>query len=256
MSRLVVVLPFFVACATASSSGSTSSAVLDELKALEKQESWAELRGRLKDVPPTQRDDAWEGLVERASIKALDELQITDGSSGEMALSTMEQQLTSFPSLKKSTAWLAKRADVGAKAFGWTYSNYRHSTGDEQWVPQVKRFVEADTLTKGLAQRFGKDVVAGRLVASSAWPLYQLAFQRDGDAVCSDAKLVDVVIDVIDYEVWLDEMKTLVTGRCAAQLKAPVAAKLKKNDSKSFRKGACKVLAGQADVADALKTCE
>jgi len=69
-------------------------------------------------------------------------------------------------------------------------------------------------------------------------------------------KLVDVVIDVIDYQSWLDVMTPLVTKRCAAQLKKPVAEKLKKNDSTSFRKGACQVLAGQADVSDALKICE
>jgi hypothetical protein len=227
-----------------------------DLRALDQQQNYAEMMGRLKDVPPAQRDAEWEALAEKANLAALDTLEIADGRSGESALRLLEDQAAAFPSLRKSSAWLARRADIGVKAFRWTYGNYRHSTSDEQWVPQVKKFAEADPVTKGLAQRLAKDVILGRLVASSAWPLYELAFQRDGDAVCSDPKLADVVLDVIDYESWLEEMTGLVTKRCAAQLKKPVAEKLKKNDSKSFRRGACKVLVGQSDVADALKVCE
>lgn len=251
MHRLSVVLTccFVVGCATA------KSGALAELKALEQQQSWSELRGKLKAVPATERDAEWEGLVERAAVNELASIEIKDPYSGESALAQIAAQAEAYPSLKKSVDWLAKRADVGAKAFGWTYSNYRHSTSDEEWVPKVKAFVEADAVTKGLAQRFGKDVIAGRLVASSAWPLYKLAFTREGDSVCADSKLLDVVVDVIDYESWLDEMKPLVTQRCAAQLKAPIIEKLKKNDSKGFRKGACKVLEGQADAAEALKVC-
>jgi hypothetical protein len=254
MLRALLPALLVVGCATTPSA--SSSPAMADLRALDQQQNYAEMLGRLKDVPPAQRDAEWEALTEKANVAALEKVEITDGRSGEYALMAIEDQLAAFPSLKKSPAYLQNRADVGVKAFGWTYSNYRHSTGDEQWVPKVKKFAEADSATKGLAQRIAKDVILGRLVASSAWPLYELAFQRDGDAVCADPKLIDVVIDVIDYESWLDEMTTLVTKRCSTQLKTPVAEKLKKNDSKSFRKGACQVLAGQAGIADALKVCE
>lgn len=250
MTKLLLPLLFLVGCATA------KSAAYADLRALDKQQNYVEMMGRLKDVAPAERDEEWEGYVERACIEAITKAEIKDGRAGEHVLAIIDDQLVAFPSLKKSTAWFQARADKGVEAFKWTYSNYRHSTGDEQWVPKIVAYVEKDTLTKGVVQRFAKDVVAARLVASSAWPLYDLAFKRDGDAVCSDSKLVDVVIDVIDYQSWLDVMKPLVTTRCAAQLKKPVAEKLKKNDSTSFRKGACQVLAGQADVADALKICE
>lgn len=250
MTRLLVPCLFLVGCATA------KSAAFEDLRALDKQQNYVEMMGRLKDVPPAQRDDEWEGFVERACIDAIAKAEIKDASAGEAVLRLIEEQAVAFPSLKKSVAWHAARADKGVEAFKWTFSNYRHATSDEAWVPKVVAFVEKDALTKGLAQRFAKDVVAARLVASTAWPLYELAFKRDGDAVCADPKLVDVVIDVIDYQSWLDAMKPLVTTRCPAQLKKPVAEKLKKNDSTSFRKAACQVLAGQADVADALKICE
>lgn len=256
MKRLVLLVPLCLACASTqgSKSASTSQAIA-QLQALEKQESWDELRASLKTVPPTDRDAEWERLVERAAIVELDAVKITDTYSGENALAVISQQASSYPSLKKSAAWLDKRVAVGSKAFGWTYSNYRHSIGDEKWVPQIKAFVEADTVTKGLAQKMARDVVLNRLVASSAWPLYAYAFEREGDAVCTDPKLPDVVFDIIDSEAWIDEMKALVTKRCASQLKQPVIEKLKKNESKGFRKGACKVLEGQADAADALKIC-
>jgi hypothetical protein len=250
MHRLFPAFLVLIGCAAA------KPAVFNDLRALDTQQSYRELVGRLKEVPPAQRDSEWDDLTTRAHVALLKEVEVKDPASGEAALALLKEQPLAFPSLKKSVPWLEARATLGIKAFGWTYSNYRHATSDEQWVPQVTAFAEQDPVTKGLAQRLGRDVVLGRLVASSAWPLYSLALTRDGDAVCTDEKLAAVVIDVIDYQSWLDEMKALVTGRCAAQLKGPVSEKLKKNDSKSFRKGACQVLAGQTDVADALKVCE
>jgi hypothetical protein len=100
-----------------------------------------------------------------------------------------------------------------------------------------------------------KELVFKRLVPSSAWRLYELAFTRDGDAVCADSGLPSVVIDNLDYRIFLADMKMLVTKRCASQLQAPVLEKLRKNDSGSYRKGACEVL---ADVAtdEVKKLCE
>lgn len=249
IARLAVPVLFLVGCAPA------KPAVFADLRALDQQQNYLEMLPRLKEVPPASRDDEWEAFVEKANINALTSFEIKDGRSGEAALRTIEEQLTAYPSLKKSAAWHQTRADVGMKAFGWTFSNYRHATSDEQWVPQIVTFVEKDTLTKGLAAKFARELVTERLVASSGWPLYAMAFKRDGDAICADPKLPAVVIDAIDYKSWLDEMKQLVTVRCPAQLKKPVAEKLKKNDSTSFRVAACKVLEGQADVADALKIC-
>ncbi len=250
IARLAPFALFLVGCATA------KPAVFDDLRALDKQQNYLELMGRLKEVPPASRDDEWEGFVEKANINALTALEIKDGRQGEHALTTIEDQLTNYPSLKKSAAWFQTRAEVGMKAFAWTFSNYRHATSDEQWVPKIVAFVEKDTFTKGVALKFGRELVAERLVASSAWPLYDLSFKRDGDSVCTDPRLPDLVVDAIGYESWLEQMKNLVTVRCSAQLKKPVAEKLKKNDSTSYRRGACKVLAGQADVADALKICD
>ncbi|MCA2977038.1 MAG: hypothetical protein INH41_04725 [Myxococcaceae bacterium] len=240
-----------VGCATTPAAAS----LMADLRALDRQEGYAELLARLKDVAPSQRDADWEALAAKANVMALDRLEIDDARSGEAALTVMAEQPVAFPSLRRSSDWLQKRTEVGLKAFRWTFGNHRHSAGDEPWVPRLLKFAAADPQTRGLAQRLAKELVLERLVSSSAWPLYELAFEREGDAVCADPKLVEVVLDAIDSEAWLDEMSALVTKRCAAQLKAPVAERLKKNESKSFRRGACKVLAGQADVADALKVC-
>jgi hypothetical protein len=237
MTQFLLPCLLLVGCATA------KSAEYEDLRALDKQQNYAEMLGRLKAVAPTQRDEEWEGFVQRATIDALARVELKGSRDAESVLSMIDEQLVAFPSLKKSVAYFQKRADVGVEAFKWTFANYRHATSDEQWVPKVKAFVEKDTSTKGLAQRFANDVVGARLVASSAWPLYELAFQRDGDSVCADKKLVEVVLEVIDSQSWLD-------------VKNPVAKKLKENASTSFRKGACQVLSGQADVSDALKICE
>lgn len=249
MTRLLLPCVLLVGCATA------KSAAYENLRALEKQKNYAEMHRYLKEVQPTERDEEWEGLVERATLHRIATLEVKDSRQAEDVLAELDSQPIVFPSLTKSAAWWQARADLGAKAFGWSYSNYRHASSDEQWVPRVVTFVEKDTVTKGLAQRMAKDVVMGRLVASSSWPLWELAFQRDGDAVCAEPKLVDVALSLIEYKSYLDDMKKLVTSRCAAQLKQPVAEKLKKNDSTPYRVAACQVLAGQADVAEALKIC-
>lgn len=259
MRTLLLSLSALVAfgCATTGAAGSSGggSPELDELRALDKQQDYRELVTRLKSVPPTKRDAEWEGLVAKGHIEVLKAFEVKNASDGERALAILEDQATEYPTLKKNADWLTARADLGVKAFGWTFSNYRHAISEEKWVPQVKAFVEKDTVTKGLALRAAKDVVLQRLVASSAWPLFELAFTRDGDAVCADEKLPEVVIDLIDARVWLDEMKVLVTKRCVKQLKAPVVAKLAKDDSGTFRKAACQMLKGEPDVGDALKVC-
>lgn len=242
-----------VRCATPLSAA--DAATLADLRALDRQQNYAEMLGRLKDVRPALRDAEWEALVEKATVAELDRQEVKDAPSGELALRVMKEHLVAFPSLRQSRSYLARRAELGLVAFGWTYSSYRHSVGDEEWVPQVLAFAEADTATPGLAQRMARELVLKRLVASSSWPLYQLALRREGDAVCADVRLPDVVLDLIEARSFLEELQALVTGRCAAQLKGPVVERLRKGDSSSFRKGACAVLAGQRDLGDVLKAC-
>lgn len=250
MLRLI---PLFCACLLGCATA--KSPVFDDLRALDKQQDYRELVTHLKEVPAAQRDAEWEELSAKAHAELLKTTEVKTAADGERALATIKDQLETFPTLKLSPTWLAARADLGAKAFGWTYANYRHASSDEQWVPQVLEFVKADTTTKGLPLRMAKDLVLGRLVASSAWPLYQLAFEREGDAVCADEKLPAVVLDIVGYHSWQAEMKTLVTQRCAAQLKSTVFEKAIKGEDRGFQVGVCKMLAGEVPP-ELTKACE
>jgi hypothetical protein len=239
----------FTACATARPAPSPAQLELD---ALLKQESYDELLSKALAVPATERNDAWLNAVSMAAVKSTSKKAFKETSEAEAYLASLEDILRRFPLLKNSKPFMAHRAENGKGAFLWTYSNYRHSTGDEAWVPKVLEFVKADTVTPGLAQTYANEVVLARLVASAGFSLFQLAFERDGDAVCKDAGLPKTVVDLIDYDIYVPETQKLFE-RCKTAFDAAVTAKLKDPEAKDFRKHACVTLKGRAVLAGVCK---
>ncbi len=242
-------LIFLNACATAR--GASSPAQL-ELDALLKQESYDELLSKALAVPATERNDAWLNAVSTAAVKSTSKKAFRETSEAEAYLASLEDMLRRFPLLKNSKPFMAHRAENGKGAFLWTFSNYRHSTGDEAWVPKVLEFVKADTVTPGLAQTYANEVVLSRLVASAGFPLFQLAFERNGDVVCKDPGLPKTVVELIDYDIYVPETQKLFE-RCKTAFDAAVAAKVKEPEAKDFRKHACVTLKGKPVMAGVCK---
>lgn len=253
MNRLLLLSCLVVGC-VAPKSTENSSGAMAELRALDKQSDWRELLSRVRQVAPTQRDAEWEALVERAAIGVLEGTDVKSAGEAESRLRTMDELVKEYPSLGRSKTYFAKRAELGLHDLKLTFSNSRHSRGDDSWLPQVKEFVEKDTQTPGLAQRAAKELILGRLVAEVAFPLYQVAFKRDGDSVCHDAELPKVIVGVIQDGSWADEAKQVATERCWAQLKGPLLAELEKKE-RPYVKRVCPMISGKADAAELKGAC-
>lgn len=243
---LLLTLGLAVSCAT------PASYPVEDFRALAKQESWRELLGSLASVAPSKRDDQWTAFLAQAAAGNLKNYEV--GQSPEGAIAMADELLKDYPVLKTSKVYMAQRAETGIQALKLSFGRYRHSASDDEWLPQVKSFVEKDAVTPGLAQRVAKEVVLGRLIPSTAFPLYQVAFSRDGDAVCDDAELPKVMLEVVEDGVWTEEAKAVVAGRCFAQLRGPFSEALAKGDNRHLVKHACQLLAGRAELAEVLKT--
>jgi hypothetical protein len=219
-----------------------------DLQALEKQSSWEELFDHLEDISPSKRDANWNGMAERASSHLL-EAQKVDEHTAEGLLAAADRVLQRYRFLKQSKAFMAKRAEVGLKAFGYTYSNYRHSRGDDEWIDKMKEFVTADTVTADLPQQAAKKVQV-YLVAYCAWPFWKMAMDR-GAVVCKDADFHKSIIAAIDDGVWKAETTDVAQNKCWSDLKAPLLAELDRGKSEGFKKNACPLLRAKSALSTA-----
>lgn len=191
-------------------SASAATYELADLKALEKDQSWRELVDHLTDLVPSKRDAEWKALAERACTGVLDAAEVKDVPSAEAMLAQLEGLLKKFTWLKDSRPFMARRAEVGLKALGWTYQTSRHSTGDDPWLDSLKAFVAADTQTPDIALR-GAKLVTSRLVAEVAFPLLRAALARGGKAVCKDADLQQATLGALEDGAWKQEVGEVLT---------------------------------------------
>src|SRR5687768_5770635 len=83
---------------------------LADLKALEKQQSWAELVEHLGDVLPSKRDKDWEGLAERAGASWLGTFDLKKPETAEAPIDASDELIKRFPFLKQSRVFMTKRA--------------------------------------------------------------------------------------------------------------------------------------------------
>ena len=215
----------------------------DDLQALEKQSSWEEMVGRLGDIAPAKRDATWVGLAERATSNNLGEMDLKTEQDGMVVLDTIARLMKRYPVLKQSKVFMAKRADVGFKAFGWTYGGSRHSQSEDPWLDSIIEFVKADTITPGLPQR-GAKVVQNSLMASMAWPLWNMTDK--GPTVCADADFKASLIEALSRESWVDSTLP-AKDKCWKDIKADFTKALEASTDKSTTKAMC-VIAKEKEV--------
>ena len=210
-------------------SASAATYELADLKALDKDQSWRELVEHLTDILPSKRDAEWKAIAERACSGVLDGSALKDPASGERTLEQIDELMKRFGWLKDSKAFMSKRAEVGFKAFGWTFSNSRHSSGDDPWLERLKAFVAADAVTPDIALR-GEKVVTSRLVAVVAFPLMKTALAKGGKPVCNDGELQKSVLGALSDGAWKAETSE-VLGTCWDELKPVILAEVLKTDA-------------------------
>jgi hypothetical protein len=210
-------------------SASAATYEMTDLKALDKDQSWRELVDHLTDVLPSKRDAEWKAIAERACSGVLDPAAIKDPPTGERTLEQIDELMKRFGWLKDSKVFMSKRAEVGFKAFGWTFSNSRHSTSDDPWLERLKAFVAADAVTPDIALRGAKTVTA-RLVAVVAFPMFKAALAKGGKPVCKEADLQKSTLGALSEGSWKTEVNEVLTT-CWDEMKPVILAEVLKADA-------------------------
>jgi hypothetical protein len=234
-------------------SASAATYEMADLKALDKDQSWRELVDHLLDIVPSKRDADWKAIAERACVGVLDPAEIKDEKSGARALEQIDELMKRFPWLKDSKSFLSKRAEVGFKAMGWTFSSSRHSSGDDPWMDRLKTFVAADNMTPDLPLRAIK-LTNSRLVAVVAFPFVKPALAKGGKAACKDSELQQSILGAITEGSWATEAAE-VTTTCWDELKPLVIAEtIKPEQTRTMQLKLCPVLdAKKAITTDQVK---
>jgi hypothetical protein len=120
-----------------------------------------------------------------------------------------------------------------------------------QWQRRILDFARADTVTKGLAQRLADEVLLKQLIASTALPLFELAFEREGDAVCQSPTVVKIALDLgEDGSVFKPAM-----DKCWKQLVGPMTEAAKKSETRTAKLHLCAAMASHADDAAVKAAC-
>ncbi|MBL8952971.1 MAG: hypothetical protein JNK82_19495 [Myxococcaceae bacterium] len=230
---------------------------LADLKALEKQQSWAELVQHLSDIAPSKRDKDWEGLAERAGAGYLGTFEMKKPETAEAPMDAADDLIKKYPFLKQSKVFMGKRAEVAVKAYGLSFSNYRHSSGEDPWLDELRAMAESDTVTPDLPYRLAKEVVLPKLIAVTAFPLFKLSLDRGSKTLCKDADFHKALIGALEDGSWKSETESM-SGKCWDDFKGPLTAALtapKANNA--FRRNACPLLASKNALPAAQKdACE
>lgn len=224
----------------------SSSPAMADLRALDKEGSKKELVDRLGVVPPSERDDEWFDIAQRGAASYLKEVKVEEGR-GEQSLGEADALLEKFPKLATSQQFMAARLELGIRAFKQSYSNYRHSGGPNPWVKKQVEFIEKDTVTKDGPARLAKEVVLGRLIPVTAYPLFAVAVKRDEAAACADATWTPVFVAAVVDGSWAEENQKLLTGPCASK-KADIKAAFKASTSTDEKRTICKFIGGESDM--------
>ena len=145
---------------------------LTDLEALAKQSAWQELLDHAEDVAPAQRTDRWAKLVEEAGTNVLADLETEKLTIS--ALVRVDELTHRYPMLKKSKPFMAKRADIGMRAFERCFAASGEDNADtEACAQRLSGFSDGDPDNAELARR-AIALIEKHLTAntSSALPLY------------------------------------------------------------------------------------
>lgn len=220
---------------------------LEELRALDTPETKDELLAHAREVAPSKRNDEWRGLVERAAVATLSGVEVKDTASAGDALGRVEELDRRFPALRKSALFLSRRAAVGVSAFGWMLQSSR----SQEWTALVLDFATHDAVTPHLAQRLAEEVVMKRLIPSTARPLYELALERDGAAVCEAPGLIKVAMELMsDGDTFPAASKA-----CWKQLEGPLVEAVKASETRTAKLKLCAAMVDHRDVAAVKAAC-
>ncbi len=229
-----------LACCYQTSSAADPAYSMKDLRALADQGAWSELAAHLEDIRPGERGADWNAVLEQTAMGLLE--QGGQASDSYSAISTTEGLIGRYPKLKAVKPFMAKRAEVGLKAYGVCFQdNY----GADQCLQDLTKFVAADGKNLDLAFKAGK-LARLNLKHWAAAPFFASALaEPNQDRRCDDE---DVALSVMSglglpnkgYEPQYGASVKLASQLCWQELKGPLAEQIASN-GEYFRENTCAV---------------
>jgi hypothetical protein len=159
---------------------------MSDLDALEKSSSWQELLDHAEDIAPSQRNGHWSQLIEEAATGVLAGLDADKVSF--TGLSSADTLTRRYPQLKKSKAFMAKRADVGLRAFARCFELTDDDSADsDACATRLAGFTDGDPDNADLARRSIAMIETHfHYTTAGAFPIYyRLIAGKKGAKDCS-----------------------------------------------------------------------
>jgi hypothetical protein len=171
---------------------------LADLDALAKQSSWQELLDHAEDIAPSQRNGHWSQLVDQAAtgvLAGLDTDKVTFAG-----LSAADDLTRRYPQLKSSRPFMAKRADLGVRAFSRCFELAGDSAGAAKACGErLAGFSDGDPDNVELSRR-ALGLIESRIHFHSAAPFsiyYRLIGKQKAAKECSNAGAKWAVIEAL-----------------------------------------------------------
>jgi hypothetical protein len=161
---------------------------MEDLYALDKQGSYMELISHMNDIGPTNRDEAWQTLVQHAVAKTVEQLS----AAGDFyaAADLAEQVLDSNPVFKTSKEFMDLRSRAVINGFTLCYKD---SYDGSECTQRLKNIVKKEPVDQELAFQAGK-LVRLNLQSSAAVPFFIQALQGQQNAEkCGDPDVLQAV---------------------------------------------------------------
>ena len=205
-----------IALALAVASTATAAGyALADLEALQKQSSWEELINHAEDIPPSQRAEQWNALVEEAATNYLGGLDVEKLALGGL---TVADGLTRrYPTLKLSKPFMQKRADVGLRGFARCFELTVEPSDRDMCGNRLQGFSDGDPTNLDLARRAATLLAKAQARPAAAVPFfYRLIGKKKNAAECSDEGAQRSVVAALDLPK--DDPRVAMATEIASQL--------------------------------------
>jgi hypothetical protein len=235
-----------------------------DLESLDKQESWQELLLHASDVPPSQRNDKWTQMLERAAVGVLASYQGEVDKAWTFADAVTHQ----YPQLKKSKRYMVQRAQVGVRGLEACLQQATPGPGNKP--PKQDITVCADR-SVAFAEVDPTDADTGfklaKMIARS-WPMMAVKVWkralsiRHTDKDCSEELLGKSVAEALGLspdDSRVPEAQAIASELCWDGTKDAVIDRFIADPSnKNFRKNSCGFLLTKKDALSPIskKQCE
>jgi Caspase domain len=206
-----------------------------QLEALAKTESWHELGAHLTEVKPTERDDRWNALVEKAALGELTPLAADSSRSPDERLAAVERYYQAFPSLRGSQRFMALRSTLGLDAFARCFDD-ADGAALQQCRDRLDRFVHMPPMSADLARDAGV-LVVHKLNHANAAPFFAMGFEAPhGDLVCAARELATAVVSALGSPDGSLEAKSALAlaDKCWPSLQREIVAEVARETPDSY----------------------